>query len=75
MPNSSIMTTLVRAVSSAISRLSFTLVAQDWRQLSEAASKERDPEKLMELVAQLNEALKRREDLLRTRKLQAQTAN
>ena len=55
--------------------MSFTLAAQDWRQLSEAASKERDPEKLMELVAQLNEALKRREDLLRTRKLQAQTAN
>jgi hypothetical protein len=33
----------------------------DWRALSEAASREQDPEKLMELVEQLNHALLRRE--------------
>jgi hypothetical protein len=35
--------------------------AQDWRALSEAASREQDPEKLMELVEQLNRALLHRE--------------
>jgi hypothetical protein len=35
--------------------------AQDWRALSEAASREQDPQKLMELVEQLNRALLRRE--------------
>ncbi len=45
-----------------------TLVSQDWRELSEAASKERDPNKLMELIAQLNEVLKQREERLRTKK-------
>jgi hypothetical protein len=35
--------------------------AQDWRTLSEAASREQDPEKLMQLVEQLNLALLRRE--------------
>ena len=35
--------------------------AQDWRALSEAASREQDPEKLMELVDQLNRALLQRE--------------
>ena len=34
---------------------------QDWRALSEAASREQDPEKLMELVDQLNRALLNRE--------------
>ncbi|HZQ18798.1 MAG TPA: hypothetical protein VFA90_08755 [Terriglobales bacterium] len=34
---------------------------QDWRELSEAASREQDPEKLMELVEQLNRALLNRE--------------
>jgi hypothetical protein len=34
---------------------------QDWRALSEAASREQDPEKLMELVEQLNRALLHRE--------------
>ena len=33
----------------------------DWRALSEAASREQDPEKLMALVEQLNRALLRRE--------------
>lgn len=34
---------------------------QDWRVLSKAASREQDPEKLMELVKELNRALLRRE--------------
>ena len=34
---------------------------QDWRALSEAASREQDPEKLIQLVEQLNRALLRRE--------------
>ena len=38
------------------------VVAKDWRELSEAASKEHDPQRLLELVNQLNEVLKRRED-------------
>ena len=32
-------------------------VAKDWRELSKAASQERDPKKLMELIDQLNQAL------------------
>jgi hypothetical protein len=36
----------------------YALVAKDWRELSKAASQERDPKKLLELVNQLNEALK-----------------
>lgn len=35
--------------------------AQDWRKLSEAASREQDPERLIQLVEQLNRALLRRE--------------
>ena len=35
--------------------------AQDWRTLSEAASREQDPEKLMQLVEQLNRVLLCRE--------------
>lgn len=35
--------------------------AQDWRALSEAASREQDPEKLMQLVEQLNRVLLHRE--------------
>lgn len=35
----------------------YTLVAKDWRELSKAASQERDPKKFMELIEQLNEAL------------------
>ncbi len=34
---------------------------QDWRALSEAASREQDPHKLIQLVEQLNRALLRRE--------------
>ena len=34
---------------------------QDWRALSEAASREQDPEKLMRLIEELNRALLRRE--------------
>jgi hypothetical protein len=34
---------------------------QDWRVLSKAASREQDPEKLIELVKELNRALLRRE--------------
>ena len=34
---------------------------QDWRLLSEAASREKDPEKLIELVEELNRVLLRRE--------------
>jgi hypothetical protein len=34
---------------------------RDWRALSEAASREQDPEKLMQLVEELNRALLRRE--------------
>lgn len=34
---------------------------QDWRVLSQAASREQDPEKLIQLVEELNRALLRRE--------------
>ena len=34
---------------------------QDWRALSEAASREQDPEKLLRLVDELNRVLARRE--------------
>jgi G:T/U-mismatch repair DNA glycosylase len=37
----------------------------DWRALSEAASREQDSDKLMELVEELNRALLRREKQLR----------
>lgn len=37
------------------------LPSEDWRALSEAASREQDPERLIELVQQLNRALLRRE--------------
>lgn len=43
----------------------YTLISNDWRDLSEAASKERDPNKLMELIAKLNDALKEREERVR----------
>lgn len=35
----------------------YSAVAKDWRELSKAASQERDPKKLMELIDQLNQAL------------------
>jgi hypothetical protein len=37
------------------------LEGKDWRELSEAASREKDPQKLMELIRALNQALERRE--------------
>ena len=40
---------------------------KDWRALSEAASREQDPEKLMELVEELNRALAHREREMRRR--------
>ena len=39
----------------------------DWRALSEAASQEQDPQKLMELVEELNAALLHREVEMRRR--------
>jgi hypothetical protein len=42
-----------------------TVVRRTWRELSEAVAREQDPEKLLELVEQLNEALKKREEELR----------
>jgi len=39
----------------------------DWRALSEAASREQDPEKLMQLVEELNIALLHREVEMRRR--------
>lgn len=40
---------------------------KDWRVLSEAASREQDPEKLIQLVDELNRALLRREIEMRSR--------
>jgi hypothetical protein len=40
----------------------YTLVAKDWRELSKAASQERDPKKFMDLIDQLNQALEQLED-------------
>lgn len=37
-------------------------MCKDWRELSEAASREQDPKKLLELVKQLNEVLAEREE-------------
>jgi hypothetical protein len=37
------------------------VLCNDWRELSEAASREQDPQKLMELIEQLNQALEDRE--------------
>jgi len=41
---------------------------KDWRELSEAASREQDPKKLLELVEQLDKALEERENTSRERK-------
>ncbi len=38
---------------------------RDWRELSEAASREQDPKKLLELVEELDEALEQREKAVR----------
>lgn len=37
------------------------LEGKNWRELSEAASREQDPQRLMELIRALNKALERRE--------------
>jgi hypothetical protein len=42
--------------------MSYDLVAKDWRELSEAASQERDPKRLLDLVTKLNAVLKEREE-------------
>jgi hypothetical protein len=42
--------------------MSYNLVARDWRELSEAASQERDPKRLLDLVTELNAVLKEREE-------------
>ena len=40
---------------------------KDWRSLSEAASREQDPEKLIQLVEELNRMLLRREIQMKRR--------
>jgi hypothetical protein len=40
-------------------------MAKDWRELSEAASREQDPKKLLELVEQLDKALEESENTLK----------
>lgn len=42
---------------------------KDWKELSQAAAQEKDPQKLMELVEQLNRALEEREADLKQRRL------
>ncbi len=36
-------------------------IRKDWRALSEAASREQDPDKLLELITELNQALEEHE--------------
>jgi hypothetical protein len=43
-------------------------MARDWRELSEAASREQDPKKLLELVEQLDKALEEWENTLKEKK-------
>jgi hypothetical protein len=43
-------------------------MTKDWRELSEAASREQDPKKLLELVEQLDKALEERENTLKEKK-------
>lgn len=40
---------------------------RDWRELSQAASQEQDPEKLLQLVHELNEVLQRQEEYRKAR--------
>jgi hypothetical protein len=40
-------------------------VCKDWRELSEAVSRETDPKKLLELVEELNRVLEERENQLK----------
>jgi hypothetical protein len=39
-----------------------TIVRRSWRELSEAAAREQDPEKLLQLVEELNKALEEEEN-------------
>jgi hypothetical protein len=41
---------------------------EDWKTLSEAASREQDPKKLLELVEQLNRVLGEREEEMKRRR-------
>lgn len=43
------------------------VVRDNWRELSEAAAREQDPEKLLELVEQLNRALEEQENEFKKR--------
>jgi hypothetical protein len=44
------------------------VLCKDWKELSEAASQEKDPQKLLELIEQLNKALDQRaQDMQRHR--------
>jgi hypothetical protein len=43
-------------------------MTKDWRELSEAASREQDPKKLLELVEQLDKALEESENTLKEKK-------
>jgi hypothetical protein len=43
-------------------------MTKDWRELSEAASREQDPKKLLELVEQLDKALEECENVSKERK-------
>jgi hypothetical protein len=43
------------------------VLCKDWKELSEAASREQDPQKLLELIEQLNKALDQRADTQRQR--------
>jgi hypothetical protein len=51
------------------------LEGKDWRELSEAASREQDPHKLLELVRALNKALEERENQIRERNREQRTSN
>jgi hypothetical protein len=42
-----------------------TVVRKTWRELSEAAAREQDPEKLLQLVEELNQALEEEENQLK----------
>ncbi|HET7440029.1 MAG TPA: hypothetical protein VFJ47_01910 [Terriglobales bacterium] len=41
---------------------------RDWREVSQAASQEQDPEKLLQLVHELNEILQKQEEYRRAMK-------
>ena len=51
------------------------LEGKDWRELSEAASREQDPHKLLELVRALNNALEEREKQIQERNRKRPSSN